>query len=83
MVLTNQGDKTPWRADTAKNGPVFTVGDVGTYAEYIACFVSNFWLEAAYHRGSDANFIINGCPQVGVAKNVTGNYFKASFSGLM
>lgn len=58
MAVTDQGDNTPWRLDTAKNGASFTVGDIGTHAEHLARFVSGLRLEALR-----ADFHVTGKPK--------------------
>ncbi len=58
MEITDQGDAAPWRMDTSKSGPSFTVGDIGTHAEHLARFVSGLELEAVR-----ANFHVTGAPK--------------------
>ena len=37
---TDGGTRAPWRLDPARSGPVLTVGDIGTHAHHLACFVT-------------------------------------------
>lgn len=46
LGVTDQGPDVAWRLDTAKSGPSFTVGDVGTHAEHLARFVTGLEIEA-------------------------------------
>ena len=39
-VQTEGGRRQPWRLDPARSGPVLTVGDIGTHAHHLACFLS-------------------------------------------
>jgi predicted dehydrogenase len=50
---TAGGARQPWRLDPARSGPVLTVGDIGTHAHHLACFVSGLEmvrLRAELHR---------------------------------
>ncbi|MCO4836731.1 MAG: Gfo/Idh/MocA family oxidoreductase [Oceanospirillaceae bacterium] len=58
MNVTDQGENAPWRLDVAKNGPSFTVGDIGTHAEHLARFVSGLSIEAVR-----ADFHVTGKPK--------------------
>ena len=44
--LTDQADEIPWRLDPAQTGSSFTVADIGTHAEHLACFASGLQIEA-------------------------------------
>lgn len=58
MEITDQGDDVPWRLDPARNGPSFTVADVGTHAEHLARFVTGLEIEALR-----ADFHVAGAPK--------------------
>ncbi len=44
--LTDEGPVVPWRLDPSRSGPSFTVSDIGTHAEHLACFVTGLEIEA-------------------------------------
>ena len=44
--LTDQAEEIPWRLDPAQTGSSFTVADIGTHAEHLACFASGLQIEA-------------------------------------
>ncbi|MFV2035224.1 MAG: Gfo/Idh/MocA family protein, partial [Halocynthiibacter sp.] len=57
--LTDEGKTAiPWRLDKNKGGATFTVADIGTHAEYLACFVTGKKLTAV-----QANFHVTGQPK--------------------
>jgi predicted dehydrogenase len=43
---TEGGTRAPWRLDPARSGPVLTVGDIGTHAHHLACFVTGLEMTA-------------------------------------
>ena len=47
-----------WRLDTAKAGPAFTTGDIGTHAHHLACFVTGLEMTALR-----ADFHVTGSPK--------------------
>jgi len=47
-----------WRLDTAKAGPAFTTGDIGTHAHHLACFVTGLEMTALR-----ADFHVAGSPK--------------------
>ena len=47
-----------WRLDTAKVGPAFTTGDIGTHAHHLACFVTGLDMTAL-----SAEFFVTGSPK--------------------
>lgn len=46
MTISDKGDNAPWRLDPGRNGPSFTVADIGTHAEHMARFVTGLDIEA-------------------------------------
>ncbi|GLR66634.1 putative oxidoreductase y4hM [Acidocella aquatica] len=47
-----------WRLDSAKGGPTFTTGDIGTHAHHLACFVTGLEMTALR-----ADFLVTGSPK--------------------
>lgn len=58
MEITDAGPGAPWRLDPARNGPSFTVADIGTHAEHMARFVTGREIEAL-----QAEFHVAGAPK--------------------
>jgi predicted dehydrogenase len=56
--VSDQGSDVPWRLETARSGPSFTVSDIGTHAEHLACFVTGLEIEALR-----AEFHVTGAPK--------------------
>jgi len=46
IEITDQGENAPWRLNPERNGPSFTVADIGTHAEHLARFVTGLEIEA-------------------------------------
>ena len=56
--LSGEDENMAWRLDSARSGPSFTVADIGTHAEHLACFVSGRKIEALR-----ADFHVTGAPK--------------------
>ena len=56
--LTDEQATAPWRLDSEKSGPSFTVADIGTHAEHLASFVTGRQIEAVR-----ADFHVTGAPK--------------------
>jgi predicted dehydrogenase len=56
--LTDEQANAPWRLDSEKSGPSFTVADIGTHAEHLASFVTGRQIEAVR-----ADFHVTGSPK--------------------